>query len=92
MRPSPTDEDLPPERSPFTPAYPARATVPTWCRISDMSRSAAYRALAQGHLKAVKMGSRTLIDVPHGLAWLNSLPAATFRAGGDQREGLRSPQ
>ncbi len=52
-----------------------------------MSRSAAYRALAQGHLKAVKMGSRTLIDVPQGLAWLDGLPAATFRAGRGQNEG-----
>ncbi len=80
MRPSLPDDDLSPERS--LGAYPAWATIPTWCGISDMSRSAAYRALAQGHLRAVKMGSRTLIDVPHGLAWLDSLPAATLRVGG----------
>ncbi len=91
MRPSPiSDDDFRSERRPVAPpAYPLRATIPTWRRISDMSRSATYRALADGHLKAVKMGSRTLIDVPHGLAWLDNLPPATFRAGRSQGEGSR---
>lgn len=34
-----------------------------------------------GDLPAVKMGSRTLIDVPHGMAWLSNLPQAKFPAG-----------
>jgi hypothetical protein len=79
MQASDPARDLPPEPRRTSPAcYPARATVANWCSQSGMSRSATYRALSAGHLTAVKMGSRTLIDVPHGLAWLDSLPRATF--------------
>ncbi len=45
-----------------------------------MSRSASYVELGRGNLRAVKCGNATLIDVPHGLAWLRSLPAAQIRA------------
>jgi hypothetical protein len=58
---------------------PRFATIPTWCVLSGQSRTRAYAALAAGHLRAVKDGKRTLIDVQHGLAWLRSLPSATFR-------------
>ena len=61
------------------PLFPARATVSDWCALSGMSRTSTYLALGAGHLRAIKFGTRTLIDVPHGLAWLDSLPAATFR-------------
>jgi len=44
-----------------------------------MSRSATYEALGDGRLKAVKLGTATLIDVEHGLAYLASLPAAEIR-------------
>lgn len=68
------------------PAYsaspPARATVADWCKLSGMGRSTTYEALGNGHLHAVKLGSRTLIDVTHGLAWLNSLPPAVIRPHG----------
>lgn len=59
--------------------HPARATVAGWCDVSGMGRSATYEALGRGDLRAVKLGSRTLIDVAHGLAWLDSLPPATVR-------------
>lgn len=55
-------------------AYPARATIEGWCALSGMGRSSTYAALARGDLRAVKAGSRTLIDVAHGLAWLDTLP------------------
>jgi hypothetical protein len=45
-----------------------------------MSRTATYNALGRGDLKAIKVGSRTLIDVDAGLAWLRSLPSAQIRA------------
>ena len=51
-----------------------------WCAISGMSRTATYNALGRGDLKAIKVGSRTLIDVDAGLTWLRSLPAARIRA------------
>lgn len=65
--------------------HPARATVAGWCAISGMGRSATYEALGRGDLRAVKLGSRTLIDVAHGLAWLDSLPPATVRPHGAKR-------
>lgn len=62
--------------------HPARATINDWCKLSGMGRSATYEALGRGDLHAVKLGSRVLIDVPHGLAWLDSLPQANIRPHG----------
>lgn len=59
---------------------PKYAPLPGWCALSGMSRTASYNALGRGDLKAIKVGSRTLIDVEAGLAWLRSLPAAQIRA------------
>lgn len=69
----------------LTSAHPARATITDWCALSGMGRSATYEALGRGDLRAVKLGARTLIDVAHGLAWLDSLPAATVRPHGASR-------
>ena len=66
-------------------ANPAYAKVSAWCALSGMGRSATYEALGAGHLRAVKLGSRTLINVPHGLAWLDSLPPAVIRPHGAKR-------
>jgi len=33
-----------------------------------MGKSSVYERLGQGDLKAIKLGTRTLIDVQHGLA------------------------
>lgn len=71
-----------PARSPL---IPVRATVTDWCALSGMGRSATYEALGRGDLRAVKVGSRTLIDVAHGLAWLDSLPPATVRPHGGKQ-------
>lgn len=60
--------------------YPAYAPIPEWCRISGMGRTKAYEAVGAGHLRAVKLGARTLIDIRHGLAWLDSLPPAKNHA------------
>ena len=65
--------------------FPAYAAIPEWCRISGMGRSKAYEALGAGHLRAVKLGVKTLIDVQHGLLWLGSLPQATIRPHGAKR-------
>lgn len=58
---------------------PKFAPVPQWCVISGMSRTASYNALGCGHLKAIKVGARTLVDVEAGLKWLRSQPAAQIR-------------
>lgn len=62
------------------PSYPAFATIPAWCQLSSMSRSATYEAIGRRDLHTIKVGNRTLIDVEAGLAWLRSLPAAEVRA------------
>ncbi len=65
-----------------TPTFPAYASIPDWCRYSGVGRSSTYEALGRGDLRAVKLGSKTLIDVAHGLSWVNSLPMATVRPHG----------
>ena len=65
---------------------PAYASVADWLAISGMGRSTTYEALGRGDLRARKLGTRTLIDVPHGLAWLDSLPVATVRPHGASRK------
>lgn len=62
---------------------PAFTTVANWCDISGMGRSVTYDALGRGDLRAIKVGTRTLIDVAHGLAWLRSLPPAKINGRRD---------
>jgi hypothetical protein len=59
---------------------PKFAPLQQWCALSGMSRTATYNALGRGDLRAIKVGTRTLLDVDAGLAWLRSLPAAQIRA------------
>jgi hypothetical protein len=50
--------------------------------ISGLSRSAIYRQMAAGNIRAVKGGSRTLIVLQSLVQHLESLPPATFRGSG----------
>jgi hypothetical protein len=59
---------------------PKYCTIEDWGTISGMSRRVTYEKLGGGELKAIKAGTRTLIDVDAGLAWLRSLPPAKIRA------------
>jgi hypothetical protein len=65
---------------------PEFAPIDRWCEISGMGRTATYQALAADHLRARKVGARVLIDVPHGLRWLRSLPAANVMLPNSRRE------
>ena len=58
---------------------PVFTTINRWGEITGMSRRVTYEELAAGNLRAVKRGASTLIDVPHGIAWLRSLPPAKIR-------------
>ena len=80
VRDQPADVSKTPGRS-----YPAYATISDWCALSGMGRSVTYEAVGRGDLRAIKLGTRTLIDVTHGLAWLGGLPAATIRPHGTGR-------
>lgn len=78
-------DTLPTDSSADTPAAPRRrridpvfVSIQNWCDVSGMGRSATYGALARGDLLAVKRGTRTLIDVKHGLKWMRGLPRATI--------------
>lgn len=59
---------------------PRYVTIEGWRSLTGMSRSATYRALSAGHLTAIKLGVRTLIDVEPGMTWLASLPRAQIGA------------
>ncbi|WP_428487219.1 helix-turn-helix domain-containing protein [Rhodopila sp.] len=59
---------------------PKFTTIDNWIVMSGMGRRSVYEYLGSGELKAVKVGSRTLIDVEAGLAWLRSRPPAVIRA------------
>lgn len=56
------------------------ATISGWREMTGMSRTGIYEAIGRGDLRAIKLGTRTLIDVEHGLAWMASLPAAQIVA------------
>jgi hypothetical protein len=58
--------------------------------MTGLSRSATYEALGRGDLKAIKYGTRTLIDVEAGLAWLASMPQAHITTG--HHHGLAEPK
>jgi hypothetical protein len=57
------------------------APLPIWFDISGMRKTATYEALGRGDLRARKLNNRLLIDVPHGLAYLASLPDAKITTG-----------
>lgn len=75
-----------------TTQIPAYATIPGWCELSGMGRAKTYDMLSKGHLRAKKVGKRTLIDVQHGLQWLRSQPDAEVRIARAPREkGTSAP-
>jgi excisionase family DNA binding protein len=59
---------------------PLALTIPEAVRVSGLSRSELYRRLADGKVRAVKSGARTLILMESLRAHLASLPPASFRA------------
>jgi hypothetical protein len=59
---------------------PAFCTIDYWVSLSGMGRRSTYAELGRENLKAIKVGSRTLINVEAGLAWLRSRPPAIIRA------------
>ena len=60
---------------------PRYQRIPDFCRIYGMSRSGTYRAIAAGHLRAVKVGSATLIDCTSAENWFASLPSVQMAQG-----------
>jgi hypothetical protein len=53
---------------------PDYETIASWCKRTGMSQANVYVKLQAGELLAIKIGTRTHIDVKHGLAWLAAQP------------------
>ena len=77
-----------------TPDLPIQyAPMHDWLVISGLRRTRTYELLGRGLLRAIKLGNRTLIDVPHGLAFLAQLPEAVITTGtGRHKHGGRPPK
>ncbi len=60
----------------LTPKY---GGIDTWCALTGMSVRGTYDHLAAGNLVAVKVGTRTLINIEKGLAWLEAQPPARIK-------------
>ena len=67
-------------------AAPISATVNETARLIGLSRTTIFRLLAAGEIRAVKVGSRTLVLWESVLAYMASRPAAAFQSA---REGAR---
>ena len=58
---------------------PRFAPVRTWCKLSGIGKTRSYELMATGQIPTRKIGSSTLIDIPAGLAWIDSQPAAQLK-------------
>lgn len=55
---------------------PAAMTFREFCAWSRIGKTSAYREVAAGRLRVVKVGAKTLVLVRDAESWLRSLPAA----------------
>jgi excisionase family DNA binding protein len=56
------------------------APVPRAIEILGVGRTKLYELAGEGHLRTVKVGTRTLVDIEHALAWFATLPTAKIAA------------
>lgn len=54
-------------------------SIETWCELSGISRRQTYERIAQGKLRAVKDGHKTLIDMETGERYLAERPELKVR-------------
>jgi hypothetical protein len=60
-------------------AVPRYLSINGWCLISGLGRTTTYKLAGDGKLRVIKVGGKSLVDVPHGLEYLESLPLASIR-------------
>jgi hypothetical protein len=77
------------DATPVDPTLVRFATIRRWQIISGMGRSMVYHALANGQLRAKRLGKLTMIDVQHGLVWLNNQPDVKITLPKSRREPQR---
>jgi hypothetical protein len=58
---------------------PVFCSIADWAAISGLSRSCIYELLASGDLRGRKRGKQVLIDVAHGLRFIESLPLVEIK-------------
>jgi excisionase family DNA binding protein len=58
------------------------APIPRASDILGPGRSTLYELAAQGKIRMIKVGKRTLVDMPHAIAYFRSLPTAKIGKGG----------
>lgn len=77
----------PSEDKSYSATYFRRAfSIPEFCRRYSIGRTNAYQEIATGHLRAVKVGRRTLITHDDAEAWLAALPVANTSHRGNRQE------
>lgn len=54
-------------------------SIPEAARLCGLSRSGLYERLADGSIRAVKAGRKTLVDVASLKSFVASLPTAQFK-------------
>jgi excisionase family DNA binding protein len=59
-----------------SPSARAYSRIKSFCEEYDVSRSTAYRLAAAGHIRFVKLGEATLVDLASARAYFASLPEA----------------
>jgi hypothetical protein len=64
-----------------TRVYPEWAPIQVWQGISGWGKTKTYEHIALRNLRAKKFGKRTLIHVPSGLEYIESLPDAVMTTG-----------
>jgi excisionase family DNA binding protein len=57
---------------------PRYAPIPRACEISGIGRSSVYKLASQGHIRLIKVGNRTLVDLEHLSHWMETLPLANI--------------
>lgn len=59
---------------------PNAMTIAQLCAWANISRSKAYDEIANGRLKALKLGRKTLVTRDDAIAWFQALPSLVSRA------------
>jgi excisionase family DNA binding protein len=80
-RGEPGSARAPPIVAPLSPFVPVKEA----CVVGGFGRSKLYEVVGAGRVRAVKLGSKTLIDTASLLTFLESLPAAQIRPAKPKR-------
>ena len=67
-------------------------SIRTLCAIAGLTRQRVFQEIAAGHLRACKVGSRTVIGAEDLLAWIESNPACIKQAlSSDPKDAHEAP-